>query len=615
LTQNVVCQQGNAQIAANPTSVTGGAFKWSDVFNNYAGAKYLVIQSNSDTNIRLVQEILSNTVLLLDEPMTFSNAQANFLLTPVGKCDQFNKASPFGLSDSFLILSGSSANSTLRFVNNVIESISIVAGGTSYNNADKLYFTGYENVAGKVTGGYKGVANLQTNSSGGISAIYLSNAGAGFINSSCVIFVVANSSSSCTAANTANGSGLDLDFTIGGTLRLDQRPLNRFRNINVVNIPISSMLPFFELDTQAGTNYTLKLDTRYEMVADGSVSSGFVTYLNPTGDNGFFELTMFNNSLLTASNLIPAFVSRSNEFNTLYQNGAPNDKVDVGFSSQVQLYINSTSNNDFAHIFINTQPVILFSKYIINEDYDGENTDQGNAYAKGMTSVISLANVAEDVVAYGTVYMPKDTDIQVFARIHNSADPEAIDDKEWTRLQLTDGIDLLSSSVDTMNYIQLRWGFQPYPNVELTFAGTATASNGSAVLTGNGTSWSTNTTANLVVGDMIRVYPTLFPNVSIIALVNAVTSDASIELNNLIFGNSVFFQGNDFLGTPLTIDKIAYPHQAFNNYVNYNKVRYYNGAFQEFDGYDTLQMKVVLLSEVPNKIPRMDDLEVVASSP
>jgi hypothetical protein len=86
-------------------------------------------------------------------------------------------------------------------------------------------------------------------------------------------------------------------------------------------------------------------------------------------------------------------------------------------------------------------------------------------------------------------------------------------------------------------------------------------------------------------------------------------------LNNKIVGNSVFWQGNEFLGTSLSVDKVAYPHQAFNNYTNYNIVRYYNSALQEFDGYDTMQLKIVLLSEVPNRIPRMDDIEVIASSP
>jgi len=71
---------------------------------------------------------------------------------------------------------------------------------------------------------------------------------------------------------------------------------------------------------------------------------------------------------------------------------------------------------------------------------------------------------------------------------------------------------------------------------------------------------------------------------------------------------------NNLLGVSLKIDKLEYKHQAFNNIMNDNVVRYYNSSMMEFDAYNNMQVKVVMLSSVPNKIPRIDDIRAVRVS-
>ena len=53
----------------------------------------------------------------------------------------------------------------------------------------------------------------------------------------------------------------------------------------------------------------------------------------------------------------------------------------------------------------------------------------------GADSVVANNKFAEDLLVFLTAYRPANTDIKVFARIHNSDDPEAFDDKDWTMLE------------------------------------------------------------------------------------------------------------------------------------------------------------------------------------
>jgi hypothetical protein len=62
------------------------------------------------------------------------------------------------------------------------------------------------------------------------------------------------------------------------------------------------------------------------------------------------------------------------------------------------------------------------------------------------------------------------------------------------------------------------------------------------------------------------------------------------------------------------IDKITDPSQAFTNPQNYNRVRYYNKTGQAIDTFDTMQIKMVMLSSNPNVVPRIASLSAVGLS-
>ena len=272
--------------------------------------------------------------------------------------------------------------------------------------------------------------------------------------------------------------------------------------------------------------------------------------------------------------------------------------------------------------------IIYFGKYIINNDYSGENTDYGNADAKHITSKISFAadRFAEDLVVYLSAYRPLNTDIKVFARIHNSNDPEAFDDKDWTLLGL-DSPDIYSSSADPNDYVEMQFGFNDTPNTIFTVDGTVNVDTVSTTtVIGTGTTFQTNATANLQANDLVKIYSPIFPTNYAIRVVNSVDSDTQFTITDPVNNSGITGSGLkvDFLGRVgnNASASLGYPMQAFNSNDNNGIVRYFNSSMTIFDTYDTVQLKIVLLSDlaqvsnnsanaIPTTIPRVDDIRAV----
>lgn len=599
----VATVEGNDTVTAQTTFTNGSAFNWSTIFpaTTTSDNNWIVFKDTSKVNVRQVKSIISNTVIQVDEPLTFSNSSAKFLITPVGQINGFNKSSPFGVTDSIIMLDTSSANSTVKFVNNTIESIAITNGGSGYNNADILCINGWETVTGKVGGGYRAQANIVTNGSGTITGVYFSNSGAGFVNSSLIVATIKNSSSTNTTSNTANGTGATFSYTVGATLKTDLRANNNFRNIQVVNIPISDIIPFFDIIVPPGCSYDMKMQTHYQRVSDANTYSGFAYYVDTEASNNIFTLTMFQRNTFDYGK-VPVYMSRSNEFVTYYSNGSLNDTSN-NLTGSMMLIVNAVSNNDYSSINFDNYPQAMFSKYLINNDYTNEHTDSGNAWAKHITTKIEFQRESEDLRVYLTAYKPSNTNIKVYARLHNSLDIEAFDDKQWTLLELKDGVGLVSSRSNRGDFIELAYGLPQYGNVQFTCNGSITATNASSNLVGSGTTFS----SNLASGDMVRVYSKLFPADHMISVVNTVVNNTLITLVDPVTNNAL-------LGTSLKIDKIQYKYQGFNNIMNDNVARYYNTSLMCFDGFDTMQLKIVLMSDTPNLIPRVDDVRALGVS-
>jgi hypothetical protein len=244
------------------------------------------------------------------------------------------------------------------------------------------------------------------------------------------------------------------------------------------------------------------------------------------------------------------------------------------------------------------------SAYIVNNDYTNEHTDQGNAWARQITTKINFARLAEDLQVYLTAYKPANTDVIVYARMFNSTDSDAFEDKDWTYLGKDYTANLISSSTDSGDFLELTYSPQAFPNTDLRSNGTATCTISNSTVTGTNTAFTTN----FVSGDLIKLSNPLFANTYMIDVVNAVTNSTSLILNNLV-------SNVNFATSGMVIDRIrTYKHQVFNYLLNSNVARYYNSSMVPFDGYDTVQIKAVMLADRPNLIPRVDDIRSIGVS-
>jgi hypothetical protein len=193
------------------------------------------------------------------------------------------------------------------------------------------------------------------------------------------------------------------------------------------------------------------------------------------------------------------------------------------------------------------------------------------------------------------------TDLKVYARIHNSLDDEAFDLKDWTLLEQTDGIDVYSNPQNQTDMKEFTYNFPAYPNTDITCTGTVTTTLSSATITGAGTLFNTQLAQN----DLVRIYQPLFPNNYFVTAVASIGSDTSITLADPVSNNGL-------VGAGLKIDKIKYPKQAFNDILNSNVVTYFTNTGSQFTTFDSMQIKVIFLSNNDNIVPKIDDCRGVA---
>jgi hypothetical protein len=199
----------------------------------------------------------------------------------------------------------------------------------------------------------------------------------------------------------------------------------------------------------------------------------------------------------------------------------------------------------------------------------------------------------------------------VFARIQNSGDPQTFTTEDFTRLNCISGSRIYSSPATLDDYIEMDFAFQGQPNTAQTLAGTVTTTNASATVTGSNTVF----TGNVAVGQLVKIYDPLFSNNNfIIASVNTVTDNTHLILDQTLTSNVSIGGNPSLIASGLLIDTIGFNNQAYNNITNDNVVRYYNQSTVKYDGFDILQLKIVMLSSQPGMIPRIHDIRAIGVS-
>ena len=124
-----------------------------------------------------------------------------------------------------------------------------------------------------------------------------------------------------------------------------------------------------------------------------------------------------------------------------------------------------------------------------------------------------------------------------------------------------------------------------------------------AQVTGSGTTFGTD----VVAGNIVKIYNPLVANAFYIAVVNNVVNSTVLYLNTSTANVSICQPG-------FYMSVVNNAQQGFINPQNQNIVRYYNSNNSYFDGYDTLQIKMVLLSNTTALSPRLASLTAVGLS-
>lgn len=239
---------------------------------------------------------------------------------------------------------------------------------------------------------------------------------------------------------------------------------------------------------------------------------------------------------------------------------------------------------------------------------DTEVGGNGLAISKHIGAKVQFSNerFAEDVKMFMTAYRPKGTEIRCYARVHNSKDPDAFDDRAWTPLEFVQNGNRFSSIEDENDFIEYELGLPQFSETANSLPGTFNTTLGSdTIVAANSTvSDLLNTIAN---NDVIRIYNPLFPTTNYqIAVVEQANS------THIVIGDKI--TTTNVAGNGYKIDKVKYPNIAFNNINNTNISRYYNSTLAEFDAFDSMQIKIVMLAETTINVPRIDQIQVLGVS-
>jgi hypothetical protein len=589
--------------------------------------KYIVIRNGSDqsanVNIREVRDIISNTQITIDRFPTFTSNYATFSSTAVGKLTQnsihwytgrwwnstTNVMDTFvGRKTDILRLSETNANSTVRFVNNMVESITINSGGIGYSNSDVItvYPAVNSNTANSNHIRYmqsyaNAIANVVTNSAGTITGIAIRDAGYGLI------------SNATLSIATTGGTTANLSVTVGSKIRGEQSNAI-FANTVVTNVEIHRAYPHMGIAGNQHHDYKLYQHYAYYITPG---KEHILKASTPAFKREIETFTNINTSDLAATdgrNYVIA--STSNEaimpanVSVVTANGATVQTL-VKSSSIIEMDI--TSNNAFTLPLVVSDDVYNY-KYIINNDSTDEHKGNGSALCRHVSKKVTFADNrnAEDIIVYLDAHRPSGTNIKVYARIHNKSDDEAFDDKDWTELALrSNNANKTSSITDDKNLIEFSYGLPSSPTSVSTIAGSAQLADSQANVVGIGTSWATS----LAVNDVVKIYSKLFPDNYMVSVVRSISNNTFLTLDDVVTDTSLTSgtMAIDLVGRP-GYTELGRPHSAWSNKSNSYVCRYYDANMSKHDTFSSFAIKIVLLSENLSIIPKIENIRAVGVS-
>lgn len=319
-----------------------------------------------------------------------------------------------------------------------------------------------------------------------------------------------------------------------------------------------------------------------------------------------FNVTQYDAHILSRSIEVTNAGLASNT-DLLFSNKSVTVNTDIGIKvSNTELYQSPTIESDQLDMFV-------FQNFISNTytttdantvTIDTEVYGPGVALSKHVSKKVRFANnrFAEDVRVYMNAYRPAGTELRVYARIHNSTDAEAFDDKAWTPLTYIENGERYSSRDDETDIVEYTLGLPQYSESANVLPGTFTTQLANSVIVAAGV----NPTTYVATNDVIKLYNPLIPEDYIVGVVSAANT-TSITLGTAIANNNV-------VGAGFAVDRLKYYNTAFNNMTNDNVARYYSSTLVEHDTFDSMQYKIVMLADTTYKVPKVDSVTFIGVS-
>lgn len=377
---------------------------------------------------------------------------------------------------------------------------------------------------------------------------------------------------------------------VAGTRIIGVRSGSSANVVSVDRFQVDNFKPTFLVGNPTTSNYTMTYN-----VANSSNAM-------PTTSTNL-ELLKFNNSPRESYILSRSLeVDNSSLYGTNRKSAVANITLNVTVSEANRFsvpYINSSEldfffyQNDINNTYTATRGTIT--------NYDTEVDRNGLAKSKYVSKKISFGEgkYAEDIVVYLAGYRPSGTEIKVYAKIHNSADKEAFDDKAWTPLELKNNTDRYSTE-DPNDLWEYTYGLPQYPEIQAGLSGAFLTT-----LSSNTIATTADQSSVIAAGDLIRVYSVLTPENHQVFPVATVTGSTITTFKPITNVNII---------GDVAIDKLKYKNVAWNNIANDNVARYVTSSYTEFDTYNTMQIKVVLLSETTHIAPKVEQIQVIGVS-
>lgn len=362
------------------------------------------------------------------------------------------------------------------------------------------------------------------------------------------------------------------------------------------NLDVSTFRTDFNANLPAQFNYTTHY--KFAEISSGDIESGNAIFALDTGEPNIY---------LNAPNKLAykgMIASRSLEVDQASNLQAPDEDAK---SSLINFDFTYTGANTIAYAvpqFSIDEMQIIAHRWRVNNDSTNEHTNNGNASTRHISKPLSFGGKqAEDIRVILNAHRPRQTEIEVYAKIINADDSQNFQDKNWTKLVQISGNDAYADAQDETDYVEYEYTFPYYPPSLTTIDGEFTSTADSNVLT--------TTTANVETfssGQVIKFYSPYFPeNYGVFSIESANSAAGTITLNEAISNNNV-------IGSGFKIDTLATERTAFKNIENDEIVRYFGASGESYDNYETVAIKIVLLSEDRKYAPLVDDYRVIGVS-